>query len=44
MMTKRILINGKNSYVGKKIVKYCSEKKIDYFFDELSVRGKNEKI
>lgn len=41
METKRILLNGKNSYIGKSFIKHWSENENDYVIDELRVRGEN---
>ncbi|MRI80799.1 NAD-dependent epimerase/dehydratase family protein [Aerococcaceae bacterium DSM 109653] len=38
-MTKRILITGKNSYVGQSFTDYCSENEPGLIIDSVSVRG-----
>jgi len=46
-MTKKILITGKNSFIGSSFMKYCSKNNIDFDIEEMSVRGeewKNEDL
>lgn len=38
-MTKRILITGKNSYVGQSFNDYCNENEPEFVIDSVSVRG-----
>lgn len=38
-MTKRILITGKNSYIGTSFIEYCHKNNIGFDIDELSVHG-----
>lgn len=38
-MTKKILITGKNSYIGRSFMEYCKKKDVDFEIDELDVRG-----
>lgn len=38
-MTKRILITGKGSYIGRSFIEYCKKNEIDFEIDELDVRG-----
>src|SRR5699024_9859467 len=38
-MTKKILITGKNSYIGRSFIEYCKKNEIDFEIDELDVRG-----
>lgn len=38
-MTKKILITGKNSYIGRSFIEYCQKNKIDLEIEELNVRG-----
>lgn len=42
-MVKKILITGKNSYVGTSFIHYCKESNVDFAIDELSVRGNDWK-
>lgn len=39
VLTKRILITGKNSYVGQSFSDYCNENEPDFVIDSVSVRG-----
>lgn len=38
-MTKKILITGKNSYIGTSFIEYCQKNNIDFDIEELSVHG-----
>lgn len=38
-MTKKILITGKNSYVGRSFIEYCARNSIDFDISELDVHG-----
>lgn len=38
-MTKKILITGKNSYIGRSFIEYCEKNRIDFEIDELNVHG-----
>lgn len=38
-MTKKILITGKNSYIGRSFIEYCEKNEVDFEIDELDVRG-----
>lgn len=38
-LTKRILITGKNSYVGQSFSDYCAEQALSFVIDSVSVRG-----
>lgn len=38
-MTKKILITGKNSYIGRSFMKYCEKNRIDFEISELDVHG-----
>lgn len=38
-MTKKILITGKNSYIGRSFIEYTQKNTIDFEIDELDVRG-----
>lgn len=38
-MTKKILITGKNSYIGRSFIEYCKKNDIDFNIDELNVYG-----
>lgn len=38
-MTKRVLITGKNSYIGRSFIEYCKKNDTDIEIDELDVRG-----
>lgn len=38
-MTKKILITGKNSYIGRSFIEYCEKNQIDFDIDELDVHG-----
>lgn len=38
-MAKRILITGKNSYIGQSFIDYCAKHESDFDIDVLSVRG-----
>ena len=40
---KKVLITGKNSYIGRSFIKYCEEDQIDFEIDELSTRGEEWK-
>src|SRR5699024_2191706 len=42
-MTKKILITGKNSYIGRSFIEYCKKNEIDFEIDELDVRGEEWK-
>lgn len=42
-MTKRILITGKNSYIGNSFIKYCLDNEIHYQIDQLNVHGEKWK-
>lgn len=42
-MTKKILITGKNSYIGRSFIEYCKKNGIDFEIDELDVRGEEWK-
>lgn len=42
-MTKRILITGKNSYIGRSFIEYCAKNQFDFEIDELNVRGEGWK-
>lgn len=42
-MTKKILITGKNSYIGRSFIEYCKKNGIDFEIDELAVRGEEWK-
>lgn len=43
-MTKKILITGKNSYIGRSFIEYCKKNEIDFEIDELDVRGEEWKL
>lgn len=38
-MTKKILITGKDSYIGKSFIEYCQEKKYDIKIEELDIKN-----
>lgn len=38
-MTKKILITGKNSYIGRSFIEYCKKNDVDFEIDELDVHG-----
>ena len=38
-MTKKILITGKNSYIGHSFIEYCKKNDVDFEIDELDVHG-----
>lgn len=38
-MTKKILITGKNSYIGRSFIDYTQKSDVDFEIDELDVRG-----
>ncbi|MGF3213656.1 NAD-dependent epimerase/dehydratase family protein [Facklamia sp. P12945] len=38
-MTKRVLITGKNSYIGRSFIKYCKENNYDLVIDEVETRN-----
>lgn len=42
-MTRKILITGKNSYIGHSFIEYCKKNEIDFEIDELDVRGEEWK-
>lgn len=42
-MTKKILITGKNSYIGRSFIEYCKKNEIDFEIGELDVRGEEWK-
>lgn len=42
-MTKKILVTGKNSYIGNSFAKYCQKNSIDFEIDKISVRGEGWK-
>lgn len=43
-MTKKVLITGKNSYIGRSFIEYCKKNNIDFEIDELDVHGGEWKI
>jgi UDP-glucose 4-epimerase len=38
-MTKKILITGKNSYIGRSFMEYCEKNNVDFEIDELDTHG-----
>lgn len=42
-MTKKVLITGKNSYIGRSFIEYCEKNQIDFDIYELETRGENWK-
>lgn len=42
-MTKKVLITGKNSYIGTSFIEYCQKNHVDLAIDELSVHGEDWK-
>lgn len=40
-MTKKILITGKDSYIGRSFIEYCNKQSIDFEIEELDVRDDN---
>lgn len=38
-MTTKVLVTGKNSYIGTSFLDYCTREKFDYDIDTISVRG-----
>ncbi len=42
-MTKRVLITGKNSYIGRSFIEYCEKNQVGFEIDELTTRGEEWK-